>query len=83
MSAYLAFCRKVLVRRDVGKKTENFTIIHVHTRLLFGKWDVPRRVTQAGMPLENDQSPSSGTVRSMRSFLTNATFRDRLALRRI
>ena len=49
---------------------------------LFGEWDVLRGVTQAGMPQGKiiNRHPAVLLV-AWRSFLTNATFRDKFALR--
>ena len=46
----LSVLPKVILRRDMFQRRRNFTIIDIHTRLPFGEWDVPRGVTQAGMP---------------------------------
>ena len=71
--------------RPEKKKTpngQNNTFLYTCTRLPFGEWDVTRGVTQAGMPQGKiiNRHPAVLLV-AWRSFLTNATFRDKFALR--
>ena len=53
VSAYLAFCLTVRVRRDMIENGRKFTNIRVHVRLPVGEWGISRGVTQAGMPRGN------------------------------
>ena len=70
------------VRRENGPPVGKNTVILCYTRLPFGEWDVTRGVTQAGMPQGKiiNRHPAVLLV-AWRSFLTNATFRDKFALR--
>ena len=66
VSAYLAFCRKVLVRY-VRRKTKN-SHLYIHMQgSLRGVGCSPRGDASWHATGENDQSPSGGTPRSMRA----------------
>ena len=67
-------------RRENGPTVEKNTMILCYTGLPFGEWDVSRGVTQVGMPHGKVVDRHPAVLVALGSFLTSATFRDKLAL---